>query len=113
MPTSAIEILTGVRDLLSDPERWTQGASARDAKGRIVDVHSEDATCFCAVGAFYRVGFPEGNSYHDEEASRRYWKARDLVDRLVPGTKSIIGVNDLDGREAVLDLLDKAIEAAA
>lgn len=112
MPTSAIEILTGVRDLLSDPERWTQGASARNAAGEPIDVHSEDATCFCAVGAFYRVGFPDGNTA-DPVQDDVYWKARGLVDRLLPGTKSIIAVNDLDGREAVLNLLDKAIGAAA
>lgn len=113
MPTSAIEILTGVRDLLSDPERWTQGASARDAKGEPIDLYSEDAVCFCAVGAFYRVSFPTQDQFADDENERAYWDARDLVNRFLPNDGSLIGVNDLDGREAVLNLLDKAIGAAA
>jgi hypothetical protein len=112
MPTSAIEILTGVRDLLSDPERWTQGASARNAKGEPVDVHSEEATCFCAVGALYRIAFPDGDCA-DPVQDEVYWKARWRAKEFLPEGKTLISVNDLDGREAVLDLLDKAIGAAA
>lgn len=112
MPTSAIEILTGVRDLLSDPERWTQGASARNVAGESVDLFSEDAVCFCAVGAFYRVSFPAAPDFENKDRDHAYWAARELLFPFL-GDKSLVDLNDGDGREAVLDALDKAIGAAA
>lgn len=106
---SAIEILTEVRGLLSEPGRWTQYASARNASGDPVPPRSDEAVCFCAVGAFYKVGYPESA---DPRKGNGYWEARQLVNDNLDG-RSIISVNDVDGRQAVLEALDKAIEAAA
>lgn len=52
------EALIAARSLISDAKHWTQAAYYRDAEG---DMNGaiESATCFCAVGALFRVaGMP-------------------------------------------------------
>jgi hypothetical protein len=106
---SAIEILTEVRELLSEPGRWTQYASARNVSGDPVPPHSDEAVCFCAVGAFYKVGYPDSA---DPKKGNGYWAARQLVDDSRSDNRSLITLNDSYGRDAVLEVLDRAIEAA-
>ena len=43
-----------IKELLSDPSKWTQGVIARDSNGLHVGVHSSSATCFCLYGAMRR-----------------------------------------------------------
>jgi hypothetical protein len=40
-----------VRELLNSPDRWTQGALARDRTGRIVHIGDSEAVCWCLLGA--------------------------------------------------------------
>lgn len=47
--------LESVRELISCPEHWTQGAMARDNDGRDVDHVSRDAVCWCLGGAINKV----------------------------------------------------------
>jgi hypothetical protein len=51
-----LETLKAARDLISDPARWTQGEYARDANRIRTQIASDEAVCFCAQGAIYRVG---------------------------------------------------------
>lgn len=51
MKQQVIETLEAVRELLAVPERWTQMAMARDAKGVPINPHSPSATCWCLAGA--------------------------------------------------------------
>lgn len=51
----AVRQLRLVRSLLADPARWTKGAMAKDASGENVSPHSPKATCWCLVGAVYKV----------------------------------------------------------
>lgn len=76
---TVIEVLEGARDLVARPGGWTQGCSARTAKGNPIGSKSDKAACFCAVGAIQRVagrirginyaeavtalGFAAGNAY--------------------------------------------------
>lgn len=48
-------LLTDVRELLSDPERWTQCRNAQDENGLSVPVKSIHAKCFCLFGAIERL----------------------------------------------------------
>jgi hypothetical protein len=48
------EILTAARELISVPERWTQGTFARTKGGTPTFVLDENAACFCSVGAVHR-----------------------------------------------------------
>jgi hypothetical protein len=47
--------LREARALIDTPEKWTQGANARDAAGRKVPAYSSRARCFCMTGAVIRV----------------------------------------------------------
>jgi hypothetical protein len=38
-------------ELLSDSSKWTQGASARDARGYSLDPREPNAVCWCITGA--------------------------------------------------------------
>jgi len=44
------------------PECWTQGAEARDSKGRVVPPHCRSATRFCSTGVVhsYKIHFDSG-----------------------------------------------------
>ena len=50
----AHQVLTRARDLLSDRERWTYRAMARDAQGRPSSPNDPNAERFCALGAIER-----------------------------------------------------------
>ena len=47
--------VANVRELVGDPEKWTQGALARDAQGRKVITEEGSACRFCILGAMYHV----------------------------------------------------------
>jgi hypothetical protein len=51
------EILTAARELISVPERWTQGDYAKDKDGRSCLEDDEGAVCYCSVGAISKVRF--------------------------------------------------------
>jgi len=51
--TDTVTILKAARDLIAKPENWTQGAFARDAKGRSEAI--DRATCYCSIGAIAKV----------------------------------------------------------
>lgn len=55
------ELLTGIRELLAVPERWTKGWFARDKEWNPRAADSPDATCWCLYGAAMKVGGAEGN----------------------------------------------------
>lgn len=46
-----LEIIKGARELISDPERWSQGWYAHDKKGNWTDFSSDSACRWCAMGA--------------------------------------------------------------
>lgn len=52
--------LVCVRELLSDPEHWTKGSYARNAKGLSVYSDSHDAQSFCLIGAASRCSTDHG-----------------------------------------------------
>jgi hypothetical protein len=54
-PTKPSEILSAAADLIEPEGRWTKGAFARDQAGHIVQVESQNASCFCVAGAIYKV----------------------------------------------------------
>jgi hypothetical protein len=49
------QILIKARELLADERNWTKGAAARDAQGNETDVDSEEAVCFCVLGAIRHI----------------------------------------------------------
>jgi hypothetical protein len=51
-----IATLRRARKLISKPERWTKGCSARGIDGTFRFASDKDAVCFCAIGAIDRCG---------------------------------------------------------
>ena len=45
------EVLVAARKLIERPEAWTQGATARDAAGKVCSSREPSAVCRCAGGA--------------------------------------------------------------
>lgn len=52
---NAREILEQSWALIQQPGKWTQGVYAKNTIGKPVGIRSEDATCFCSMGALWRV----------------------------------------------------------
>ena len=51
--TTTLDVLRRARELLSEPQGWTQGTFARDIRGRRA-ASARDAVCWCAIGALLR-----------------------------------------------------------
>jgi len=55
-PRKPSEILRAAREIISVPERWTQGASALSGRGNVVNARSPSAKCWCSFGAIDKAG---------------------------------------------------------
>lgn len=104
-------VLLKAKELIGDRKRWTTGCEARAGNGRSVDFASPKARRFCAMGALQKCAM---EMVGDEDVALRM--ASDICDRLsasfIEGGEEIWVVNDCVGREAVLEIFDKAIVAA-
>ena len=105
MTKSTLQILKEARELISDPERWTQGEDARDEDGLPVHPDDSDATCWCTLGALHRVA--TGN-----DKTTVFMEIQKAVD-LLPGIRSqgyyAAKFNDAHSHDEVLALFDHAI----
>jgi hypothetical protein len=99
-----LRVLRAARELIADPERWTQGEYARDADGKPVDDGDERAVRWCATGAIWRTA-PSGSV-----ACRTIQLAAEVARRA--HDMGLMQVNDRLGHQAVLRVLDQAIAAA-
>lgn len=102
------EVLEKAKAIIADPFHWTKGAFARNSHGTtVIDVTSEDACSFCALGALVRVMENETDYNH----------ARDILELCV-GDKNFPNVPAFnDASETthadILALFDCAIEEAS
>lgn len=48
---TALDLARVARELISEPERWTQHVFSRDQFGRDTAPNADDAVCWCSVGA--------------------------------------------------------------
>jgi hypothetical protein len=55
--------IDAVYNLLLDESRWTKGANARDLYGRAVGSTTDDAQCFCLLGAIRHTTQSVNNRY--------------------------------------------------
>src|ERR1700686_449534 len=46
-----LAIVRKIKEILSSPEKWTQGYIAKDTHGKAVSTKDENAVCFCLIGA--------------------------------------------------------------
>ena len=93
-----LQVLSEVRELFHDPSKWTRFANARNQSGYRVEPTDPTAVCWCLNGAIELRAGGYDTSY--------YRAAFDLLHRV---ERYPISMNDCDGYEAIIQLLDKAI----
>lgn len=49
--TKTSELLRAAKAKIEDPNRWTKGEYARDERGKPVNIASQEAVCWCVLGA--------------------------------------------------------------
>ena len=107
----SVEVLTKARELISDPAKWTQGASAKNRDGKVVGLMSDDAECFCLIGAIDRITLDGEDADNDTAwaGAEAYRLTRDAI-----GGGAISEWNDEPKRTHadVISALDAAIEKA-
>lgn len=112
-----LEILKAARELISVPERFTTGTSARDKLGNEVHPKSEDASCWCAIGAVDSFGGSSAYSLasvHTATARHCLDNVARSIDDVVRGIKGsdlrpASWLSDNLGHAATLAMFDAAI----
>jgi hypothetical protein len=108
---SAVETLTKARAILAKPKAWTKGHMAKAADRRVVQPESEDAVCFCAVGAYFAAVACRETSPGEEQ------KGFDILGESIPKsakTQLVARYNDAKTtrKKDILALFDRAIRRA-
>jgi len=96
-----VEILKDARELISVPERWTQGANARTKKGMPIGSAEHNAVCWCALGAIGKNSLPSST----EKLEAICFLVRQI-------DVAVSAFNDEHTHPEVVALFDRAIAAA-
>ncbi len=99
MSMTTAQILRAARELIADERHWTTNVLARDAGGCLTMVASDDATCFCAVGALLKATGRSGIT-----AARRAIEDAAGIER-----SRVFEWNDTHTHAEVLAAFDRAI----
>ena len=97
-----LEILKAARALITDPQRWTRDAYARDALGNRVESRSPHAVAWCASGAICAAAQGVSNNIQDRANEA-------LAEQVGVAGVSISAVNDSCGHAYILAAYDRAI----
>jgi hypothetical protein len=97
------EFLKAIKDLIKDPEHWTQVAIARDINGQPTFTLAKNAVSWCLKAAMYKVG-----NYNQIVGKEPFNRARLTLNRIVGCDCGLF--NDSHTHTEVIALLDKAIE---
>lgn len=107
------ETLRAAKALIDTPEKWTQGAYARDEEGLTVFVGDEAAVCFCSIGALARTerlhNVPDPHELGRRATIRALRPSHDPI--LAAGL--IADFNDTHSHSEVMAMWDRAIKRAA
>lgn len=98
------DVIRRTRDLLQNPDNWTQGTDARDESGTACEAHLSCAVQFCVTGAMKHVG--------------ANWDNRKAARLLLEQTAIYLGFdhfhvenfNDNQPHENVLKMLNQGLE---
>lgn len=101
------EFLIKAKSLIADPENWTQEDYARDSKGDGCFWNEPQATCFCSIGALYKVGGLEKRTY---QLPYNVKQSCDLLKQQMEGY--VPAFNDSHTHEQVMQAWDRAIAQA-
>ena len=116
-----VQALTAARELLSNKAKWTTRLYAKGMHKESIDPCSEEAVCFCSIGALMRVNNFSKDTYergmgkllgedalHDAVVKMLKEEAPDPEDEI----NGVVGFNDHYGHAKVLKMFDLAIELA-
>lgn len=98
--TTTVEVLKAAREIISAPEHWCQGATARDADGVKTYPADPDACRWCAYGALLKAA---GNFRAADDGPL-------LLAAQLPRGVGIGVFNDSHEHAEVIAVFDKAIE---
>lgn len=101
--TQVVKLLQDARNLISKPENWTQDDFAKTADGSGTYSCSDEAVCWCSLGALIKVSPPDENNQTKKPAKLALRKA-------MGGAIAIF--NDAHTHAEVIAAWDKAIELA-
>ena len=105
----AKELILAAYELIKDEDHWCTRDYAQDETGNRVDLSSENASKFCAVGALGRVERAERGCYLRFSGKSEFAKAyRILLDCCVDG-ETVESTNDCKGHEAILGVFLRAM----
>lgn len=90
-----IRMLEVAKALISSPEKWTQGVSARDARGRHVDYGSQQARCWCVLGAMMKIDVGLDNFFGRQGA---IWLLEKTMKSIWPSYSGLGSWNDAPER---------------
>ncbi len=111
--TLTIQIIKEARDLLANPENWTQFELAATVDDESCQPWQPEAAKFCAYGALLKCAhdlcgdLAIAHHFVDSALTDIFGDKAD-TDQL---STTIFQVNDREGRKAVLELFDKALAA--
>jgi hypothetical protein len=98
------EVLVAARELIVEPDRWTKRTLAANEEGVGVDPTSEEAVCWCTVGAIQKAAASANNPDELEHLA-----VRAMFNTYIP-YYPLGDWNDGSTHELVLSVFDKAIE---
>ena len=104
---NTIEVVKGMRALLSDEEKWIKSDYAQDNAGKQVSSTNVDATCWCLQGAMNRVMCKERPEFYDH-----YSEIYQEIQLFFPHVSMIYFIDDRATKHSdVIEKLDSIIEA--
>ena len=101
--TQVVKLLKDARNLIAKRENWTQDDFAKTADGNGVYSKSDEAVCWCSLGALTKSSPPDEDKQIKNLAKLLLSEAMD---------SPITTFNDSHTHEEVLAAWDKAIELA-
>jgi len=97
-----LELLTQIKAKIENPKHWTQYSSAKNKSGKPCNATSEDAVCWCILGAMDAVILPL-----NLDIDFNYLIYKRLKAQMPDGCVS--SFNDKHTHEEVMELLSKTI----
>lgn len=105
--TTIYEALVAAKNLISNPDNWTQEVSARDCTGNYIYSSNPEAVCWCSVGALHKVTKDDWPLIDKTVKHLRLFLEQEL--KYYDG---IANFNDSHTHAEVMAFWDKAIAAA-
>ncbi len=96
------QTLIDAKALITDPDKWTQGVSARKANGEAVGSQHKEACQFCALGAVRRAHPP----------FKGFTQTVDVLEAAAVklGSQDVVDLNDHSDHPRVMEMFDLAIK---